>query len=140
MQADCSFAKVSSKEAGFALLEVLVALAILALTLSVLVGVLSDGVGRARQAEALAEAGLRARSLLARVGTEIPLRQGLTTGQFANGLRWQLRIEVYGDATERRAWPVGAYSVSAEIVWHDGVRERSAVLTTLRLGPKEPIR
>ena len=78
------------------------------------------------------------RGSLARVGTQY-LSQGLTTGQ-PDGSHWRVRVEPYGDAADRRAWPVGAYLVSAEIAWHDGVHERSVALTTLRLGPKEPVR
>jgi general secretion pathway protein I len=127
-------------EAGFTLLEVVAALAILALLLGVLLGLLSDGLRRTGQAEAMAEAGSLAQSLLARVGTELPIQPGVTAGEFQNGARWRLQMEPYGDAADRRAWPVDAYTVSAEIAWGDRTHEQSVVLTTLRLAPKEPPR
>lgn len=140
MRSECPLDKCSNSESGFTLLEMLVALAILALALSVLFGMLSDGTRRTGEAEALADAGLHARSLLAKVGSEIPLQGGVTDGQLDNGFRWQVRVEPYGGAADRREWPVAAYTVAAEVVWTDGVRERSAVLTTLRLGPRGPLR
>ena len=130
----------TGEEAGFTLLEVVAALAILALSLGVLLGLLSDGLRRTGQAEAMAEAGSLAQSLLARVGTELPIQPGVTAGELPNGVRWRLQMEPYGDAGDRRAWPVDAYVVSAEIAWGDGAQERSVTLTTLRLAPKEPAR
>lgn len=127
----------SDKEAGFTLPEIVVALAILALSLSPLFGLLSDALRRTGQAEAMAEAGSLAQSLLARVGTELPILPGTTTGEFANGIRWRLQMDPYGDAGDRGAWPVAAYTISAEIAWADGVHERSVALSTLRLAPKE---
>jgi len=129
-----------SGEAGFTLVEIVAALAILALSLSALFGVLSDGIGRASQAEAYAEAGSLVQSLLARVGTEIPIREGTTTGAFPEGFRWRLKIETYGEAADHRAWPLAAFGVSAQVTWGTGVHERSVVLTTLRVAPQEPPR
>lgn len=129
-----------SSEAGYALIEMLVTLAILSMALAVLWGVLADGTRRAGQAASSADAVLRARSLLDKTGVEIPLRSGLTTGQSADGLRWQVRIAPYGDATQQRAWPVAAFAVDVEVSWHDGGKERALTLSTLRLGPKENLR
>ena len=137
---DGSRCKSERGEAGFALVEVLASLAILALALGVLFAVLSDAARRTSHAERLAEASLHAQSLLARVGPEMPLTQGVTAGELPNGLRWQLRIEPYGDAADRRAWLTGAYKVSAEVAWNDGEKERSLTLATLRLGAKEQAR
>jgi general secretion pathway protein I len=127
-------------KAGFALVEVLVALAILALALTVLVSVLADGTGRAGHAEKQARALLHAQSLLAAVGAEVALQQGRTSGRFEDGSRWHLTIEAHGDAADRRAWPVGAYRVSVEVAWVHAGQERSLVLTTLRLGTGEAAR
>jgi general secretion pathway protein I len=92
-------------EAGFTLVEVIVALAILALSLSVLLGAISNTAWRSAQAEKLVRAGLLGQSLLARVGTEIPMREGETIGEFSGGFRWRLIAQPYEDSvarTERR--------------------------------------
>jgi general secretion pathway protein I len=132
--------EAEARDAGFTLVEVLVALAVLALTLGVLLQVLADGAGRAGHAEKQASALSQAQSLLAAVGSQIALQHGHTSGQFDDGSRWQLRIEAHGDAADRKAWPVGAYKVFVEVAWVHGSRERSLTLTTLRLGGKESTR
>lgn len=122
---------------GFALIEIVVALAILALSVAVLLDQISNGVVQASRADAINEAGALAQSLLARVGIELPLRQGELTGQFSSRYRWELRVTRSGDAPDLREWPVGAYTVVAEVFWSDGLQERSIALRTLRIGPKD---
>jgi general secretion pathway protein I len=127
-------------EAGFTVVEVVVALTILALALGVLLNVMSNSIRQTGQAETIAEAGTLAQSLLAKIGTELPLRDGQITGQSDRGFRWRVQIDAYGDGTDRREWPVAAHQILAEVLWSDGLQERSLVLTTLRLGPKEAAR
>jgi general secretion pathway protein I len=127
-------------EAGFTVVEIVVALTILALALGVLLNVMSNGIRQTGRAETVSEAGSLAQSLLAEVGNELPLRDGQITGRTDNGFRWRIEINPYGDGSDRREWPVAAHQVSAEVSWSDGPQERSLVLTTLRLGPKEATR
>jgi general secretion pathway protein I len=119
--------------AGFTLVEIIVALAILALCLSVLLNTISDALWRTGEAEAQAEAASLARSLLAQAGGAVPLRDGETAGQLDNGFRWRLQVVGYGGADQLPS--VRAYTVTAEVFWDDARRERSVALTTLRLGP-----
>ena len=123
-------------EAGFTLVEIAVALGVLSVCLGVLLGTISNGVGRTAEAERVAAAGSLAQSLLAKIGSELPIREGEAAGQFADGLRWRVRMESYGDAADRQQWPVSAYRISAEVFWSHEVQDHSVVLTTLRLGPK----
>jgi general secretion pathway protein I len=125
-------------DAGFAILETLVALAILAIALGVLLAVLTDGIGRQGRAEKLAEATLHAQSLLARVGADVPLKAGMSTGTLPSGMHWQVLVEPYGDAADRKAWPAAAYRVAVEVMPEDSEPSGPLVrLSTLRLGAKE---
>ncbi len=124
------------REAGFTVVEAVVALTILAVALGVLLNVMSNSIRQTGQAEAAAEAGALAQSLLARIGTQLPLQDGQIDGQSEHGFRWRLQIDPYGDGTDHREWPVAAHQVSAEVMWSDGFYQRSVVLTTFRLGPK----
>ena len=121
-----------TSRAGFTLVEIIVALAILALSLNVILPAISGALWRTGEAEAQAEAASLARSLLAQAGNAMPLHDGAADGQFENGFRWQLRVTPYGAADQ--AMPVRAYKVAAEVFWGDAGRQYSAALTTLRLG------
>lgn len=123
-------------EAGFTLVEVIVALAVLSIGIGVLFGTISASLRRSAAAARTAEASSLAQSLLARVGTEIPIRADEQSGELANGYRWTLKTSVYGDARERQEWPIGGYRVAAEVNWQEGGQARFYVIETLRLGPK----
>jgi general secretion pathway protein I len=127
-----------SSERGFTLIEIVVALAILALAVPILFNLISDNIKRIGFATSTANAELMAQSLLATVGVEIPLHEANMAGDFSDNFRWQLHISPWGDPTERKRWPIKAYEVSTEIFWPDGEHGRSIALTTLRLAPKEP--
>ncbi len=122
--------------AGFTLVEVIVALAILSVGLGVLLGSISGSLRQTAQAARMAEASTLAQSLVAEVGTELPITSEERTGEFPNGYRWHLQMLPYGSAEERQEWPVGAYVISTEVAWEEGADRRSYALTTLRLGPK----
>jgi general secretion pathway protein I len=124
------------REAGFTLVEVIVALAILSVGLSILLGLISSSLRQTASAERMAEAGSLAQSLMAEVGTDLSIKPEQRDGLFPNGYRWHLKMLPYGDAIERDEWPVGAYTISTEVEWEEGTGRRSYALTTMRLGPK----
>ena len=120
-------------ERGFTLIEVLVALAILAVSLAVLLQIFSSSLDRVREDRNESVASALVQSLLARVGAEIPLREGEKHGTYSNGFRWTVQIAPYGNAEDRKAWPVNAFTVKAGVTWRDGDVAHGKSLTTLRL-------
>ena len=122
----------TSPRAGFTVVEIIVALAILALSLNAILPAISDALWRTSEAEAQAEAASLARSLLAEAGSAVALNNGAAAGQFENGFRWRLQVTPYGGVDQ--TMPVRAYKVVAEVSWDDTRSERSVALTTLRLG------
>jgi general secretion pathway protein I len=124
-------------DSGFTLVEVVIALGILAFSLSIMFWMLSNGIGQVRQADASARAVLLAQSVLAQIGADVPLRAGQATGQFPGGFGWHLNIESFGNPSDRPQWPLDAYTLTAEISWQDVSERRSITVRTLRLGPPE---
>lgn len=120
--------------AGFTIIEVIAALAILSLALAVLFSTMSDGFYHQGRARILAEATSLAQSVLARAGTEFPLQPGEKKGKEDNGLRWTLSIAPYGSPMDRKNWPVEAYEIVAEVFENERSGEPVLALTTLRLG------
>ncbi|MGJ4961320.1 type IV pilus modification PilV family protein [Bradyrhizobium sp. HKCCYLRH3061] len=123
-------------EAGFTLVEVIVALAMLSLGLTLVMSLLSTGLARMGMAERLAGAVSLAQSVLAQVGTVIPLRTEARDGTEASGYRWHLEVQPYRPEKGGDARPVELYQVSVQIGWQEGQDPRSFALSTLRLGPR----
>lgn len=80
------------RQAGFTLIETLVAFAVLALILTILFGSLSQLLTGGRRAEILREALQLAQARLDGLGVVEPLVAGESAGHFENGFNWRLRV------------------------------------------------
>jgi general secretion pathway protein I len=114
-------------ERGFALIESLVALAVLAIALSVL---LHAGAGAARRlahAEMLSYATLSAQSLLAASGIETPLGIGTSTGRLPEvALAWRQEVARLPGTPRARAVTISVLDTGGRVL----VR-----LSTVRIAP-----
>ncbi|MGZ9033159.1 MAG: PulJ/GspJ family protein [Rhodospirillales bacterium] len=122
---------------GFTLLEVLVAFTILALMLTVLLRIFSDGFRGMTAADVHAAAALHAQAALASVGAEIPLAVGDWSGEHEDGFRWRVSIDLYDEPTmvaPLRSFLVYRILVSAE----HGSGSGTVTLSSLRIGGAEP--
>ena len=122
-----------ASSAGFTLIEVLVALAILSIGFGFGLRALSDNFlaldrfGRDQAALALAE------NLLEALGHDVPLRDGTTEGRTPEGLAWQVKISPYGDAETAARGRLIGHQVE---VTAGSPRTRQIHLVSLRLGIK----
>ena len=119
-------------ERGFTLLEVLIAFAILAVSLGAILQAFGSGLTQISRAEHQAAAALQARSLLAEVGTTVPLRPGETSGRFDDA-EWSISIEGFAEGEGPEVLDFGVRLYQVRVVVGDG-RRALATLETLRLG------
>ena len=114
----------------------LVAFAILALSLGAILQAFSTGFRSLDRAEDYAAAVMHARSKLAEVGALIPLAPGEADGRFDNDFTWRVAIDrdegVGG--TSRRSREIIAYRVEVRVALD---QTRAVTLTTLRLGSEK---
>lgn len=118
---------------GFTLLEILVALTILAVALGAILQSLSSGLRSLGAAEAHAMALMHARSQLAKVGSLIPLEPGEETGA-ASEFEWTVSVSRF-ELPEGRLVADPAlvpYQLDVSVTWPRGGRVE---LTTIRVGP-----
>jgi general secretion pathway protein I len=140
---------VRRRQKGFSLLEVLVAFSILALSMGVLMQIFSGGLRNVELSGHHAKAVALAKSLLARVGTEIPVLAGEQSGEFGDPARpaeqysWQIRLQAMEDAPET-GQPVavslfGLMGVVVNVEWQDGhAGRRNITLYSTKLYTKAP--
>ncbi len=129
--------EVRPAEAGFTLMEVLVAFAILTVALGGLMLAFSNGLRTTDRAATISTATLQAQSLLEEIGESIPVREGRTAGVLENGARWHVTIERYDTGESGAAAVVRtlfAYRVDISVEWDS---DRSVTLTSMRLGSED---
>lgn len=117
---------------GFSLLEVLVAFAILALTLGVLMNIFSGGLRNLGDGEQYTRAVLQAQSKLSEIGVSQPLTPGETSGEFGASSRWTTQITPVALTPSGNA---SLYQVDVTVQWGDGTKQRAVSLQTLKIGP-----
>jgi general secretion pathway protein I len=130
--------RTDPSQAGFSLLEILVAFAVLALTLGVLLRIFSGGTHTARMVDEYTRALSIGESLLASVGVEAPLQEGETEGDVDERYHWWLRVSPFPLdpellATEGKvAPPVQPWWLELAVEWGDGSERRDIRWQTLR--------
>jgi len=131
------------RDRGFTLIEVLVALAILAITMGFALRIFSGALASAADSEHQQAALTLAEALLARAGTEIALHEGDIAGQITEGFTWRMHMtqddRTRGCAVPGCVAPLRAMLVQVSVGWVEQHRARQVQLSTLRLAPaREP--
>jgi len=126
-------------QAGFTLLEILVAFTVLAMMLGALLPAFSAGLRSFDTAESSVHAVLLAQSRIEAVGIDIPLEEGEQRGTFEDGFEWVVRVRQVAPATDEQgnheyALPFDTFEIEAEI-FKEGASQ--VALKTLRLAPIE---
>lgn len=128
-----------ARQAGFTLIEAVVAFAILAMSCGVVYRVFGDSLlyqnslQRRQTAVALAE------SKLAELNAEIPLHPGVQQGKTPDGTRWQVSVTPYmepGLAVDPRL-PLRLFALEVQVTWQDRGQPYQLALHGLRLGSVE---
>ncbi|HVX05909.1 MAG TPA: prepilin-type N-terminal cleavage/methylation domain-containing protein [Rhodanobacteraceae bacterium] len=83
---------MSTRPRGFTLIEVLAAIALLAIAFAIGLGALGKSAQNAARATALDTAVEHAQTLFAEQGLMAPLKDGSTEGTFDDGMRWTLKV------------------------------------------------
>lgn len=130
-------------QAGYTLIEIVIAFAILALGLILLLGTLSGATRQVRQGGDAGRAGLHAQSLLAEYG-ELP-QPGAREGELEDGrYRWRLDVAPWTDPAPRsgpaRIDPNAArlLRLQLQVEWGEGGPAQRVQLSSLRLVLPQP--
>lgn len=125
-------------EQGFTLIEVLVALAILGVSLAAIYQAFGTGLRNDRQARLYEEAAALAEARMAQVGTELPAAAGRWSGEEGD-LRWSLIVQPAEDEPlQVQPSLLRLMEVTVEVFWPQRGGESGIALSSFRLAAQPP--
>lgn len=129
----------SGRSRGFTLLEVLVAFAVLAVSLAVVFQIFSTGMRGSRDAESYARAVMLAESTLERFLAETPIAEQDVSGELDDGYAWSASARpLAARRSDNAGWgAVYPLEVVVTVAWGEPGRRRSVSLATLRLARRD---
>ncbi len=123
----------TTRQSGFSLLEVLVAFAILSMSLGVLYQAFSNSLRNVGTSGDYSRAMIIAEARLAEAMAEVPLKEGSDQGEVDNRYQWKIMVQRYEYEDEESVSRFTPYQVQVVVSWEDGKHTREYELTTLRL-------
>jgi general secretion pathway protein I len=123
---------------GYTLIEVLVAMTILAMSLVVLFRIFSTGLVNVGISADYARAVIVAETRLAAAGLDTGLRQGRTEGAVDERFYWFRTVEDYVPAGQpgNQELPIAAFLVTVAVEWEHRGHTRQVILNTIQLMPE----
>tara|TARA_X000001316_G_C892757_1_gene13854 strand:- start:65 stop:454 length:390 start_codon:yes stop_codon:yes gene_type:complete len=118
-------------EEGFTLVELVVAITILAISAGVFFEIFSSSSLQSNRTNLMGRATGVAESILEQVGKSIPLVNGETKGR-TDGLIWQLSIRPFSEDIQDQKLMVSAHIVETSVLW-DASQGKVVRLVTLHL-------
>jgi general secretion pathway protein I len=126
------------RQRGFSLLEIIAAIAILAIAFAALMQVAGSSLSLTARANERTQAALRARTLLDGAFVMDPLREGSTEGRFDDTYRWRMNVSRYvapdAKPTSDGAVAGRTFRLDLDVAWGAADQERHAKFSTLRMG------
>jgi general secretion pathway protein I len=122
---------------GYTLIEVLVAMVILAMSLTVLFRIFSTGLNNVGVSADYSRAVLIAETQLAQAGISVSLETGVLDGTVDERFYWTRTVADYAPfaLADADRSPVAAYQVTVAVEWQHSGRSRAISLSSIRLKP-----
>jgi len=125
-----------NRKQGFTLIEVVVALAILGIGLTVIIELFSGGLRLARVSEEYSKALNYARFKMEEVMIKSALEEGTEEGEFNDTYRWEVGIKKMEilPVEENRDFkpPVELFQIKINVLWKSGSKTRSTSIVSFK--------
>jgi general secretion pathway protein I len=128
--------KAGCRQRGFTLIEMVIAFAILSLSLGVLYGAFEATLSRSRHDARLSEGILLAQSVLARAGSEWAFGNDTRTGEWG-GFSYELVQQPVPPPAGQAPFTLPTIKLTASVTWPEIAGRRTIVLSTLKLWSRE---
>jgi len=124
----------SSSNRGFTLLEILVAIAILAISLTVILQLFSGGLRSVRVSDRHTQGVFHAREKMEEILLEERLDEGSREGEFDDDYKWIARIvRMVPPEEEEKKLPFDVYAITVKVVWQERKGETNFEIQTMKL-------
>lgn len=124
------------KNRGFTLIEVLVALAILGVGLTVVIELFSGGLRLGRFSQEYTKASHYARMKMEEIMVQYPLKEGIEEGECDDTFRWKIEVKrediLPTENSSSFKPPVILVQVKVNILWKSGTKEKSIGLESYK--------
>jgi len=122
---------------GFTLIEVVVAIAILAVGLTVIIELFSGGLRLGRTSVEYTKAVNYARMKMEEIAVKQTMEEGNEEGEFDHTFRWQVetkRVDILpvGDKKDFKP-PADLFQVKINILWKSGAKEKSTSIESYKM-------
>lgn len=129
-------------EKGFTLLEIMVALAILGIALTVILQQFSVGLKSARISREYTTALIHAREKLEEFCLLKELSEEEESGEFEDGYSWRVVVAPFEEEEGKKEAStefllLTMYTITSMVSWEAGSKEKKVELATVRIVPKE---
>jgi general secretion pathway protein I len=123
-------------EEGFTLIEVVVALAILGITLTVIIELFAGGLRLARTSKEYTKAVSYAHTKMEDIVSQQNIEEGVSEGEFDDIYHWRVAMNKVNLLPIDKPWevkpPVELFQVRVEVLWKSGSKERSTRIESFR--------
>jgi len=121
---------------GFTLIEVVVAIAILGIALTVIIELFAGGLRLARTSKEYTKAVNYVNTKMEEIGSQQTLQEGITEGEFDETFHWRVTMNKVNILAAERPWevkvPIQLFKIRVDVLWKSGPKERSTSTETYR--------
>jgi len=122
---------------GFTLIEILVAMSILAISLVVILQLFSGGLKSSRLSEEYTRAIFHAKEKMEEVLIPKELSEGELQGEFEDSFRWKSEtVRIEDPEEDDKKLPFTMFKIKIDVMWDEGDKERRFEISTIKIGEK----
>jgi general secretion pathway protein I len=121
---------------GFTLIEVVVAVAILGIALTVVIELFAGGLRLARTSKEYTKAVSYAHTKMEDIGSQQNIEEGVSEGEFDDVYHWRVEMKKVNILPVERPWevkpPVELFQVRVDVLWRSGSKEKCTRIESYR--------